>query len=156
MLFKHEELTISKTRLHYRWTNRETGKTDVLIAQKRLVKHCWKIDRKTCFLLVATRIQKKKDSTYRTYNINSNTRRYRAPGTLYRYARKHATHDCVIRLGVICVPTLVAASGWPKCSKRDPFIARSTWPHAPCCTVIPFMLSWILGESCSIRDCEDF
>jgi len=52
MLFKHEELTISKTRLHYRWTNCETGKTDVLIAQKRLVKHCWKIDHKTCFLLV--------------------------------------------------------------------------------------------------------
>ena len=52
MLFKYEELTISKTRLQCRHMNHETCKTDLLIAQQRLVKHCWKIDCITCFLLV--------------------------------------------------------------------------------------------------------
>ena len=52
MLYKHEELTISKTRLQCRRMNRDTRRTDLLIAQQRLVKHCGKIDRITCFLLV--------------------------------------------------------------------------------------------------------
>ena len=51
MLIKHEELTISKTWLQYRWMNCETGKMDLLIVQKRLEKHCWKTD---CIILFFT------------------------------------------------------------------------------------------------------